>query len=72
MSELAEHRPKSSDLPEEPLNNFILGLGILRQVTTGLFREVEKNGTTFKDRNWFAVRSVGINQSRDLIVRLKH
>jgi hypothetical protein len=70
MSQLAKHGALSSHLPEEPLIHFKFGSSILWQELSGLFGEIEQDSTTLEDADGFSFRSIGINDSRDLIVGL--
>lgn len=70
MTELSEHGSKTSHLPEEPLVYLVLCLGIRREELSGLFSEIEEDGTALKDGNRFAVGAVGVDQGRDFVVGL--
>lgn len=70
MTELSKHGAESTNLPEEPLVNLNLLLGVSGQELAGLLSEVEQDGSALKDGDGFAIGSVGIDQSRDFVVGL--
>src|SRR5690606_36739980 len=70
-SELAEHWPDAAHLPHQPLQAGITLGRVLRQQLAGLLRQVEENRAGFEQRQRRAVRPVGVEDRRDLVVRVK-
>src|SRR6516225_7527455 len=69
MMGLAKHRPHARHLEHQPLEYIVAAAGLLRHETSSsLFRQVHKDGARFKDSDWFAVRSLVIDQCRNAVV----
>ncbi len=69
MVRLAEHRAHAAHLEHQPLQRVVLAAHILGQELAGLAGEVQQDGAGLEQRDGLAVRAVGVDDGRDLVVR---
>jgi hypothetical protein len=70
VPELAEHGADAPHLPHEPLNRLPFVNRVLRQELPGLLRKVEQNGAALEHGDRLPVWTVGVDDRRDLGVRV--
>ncbi|MFK4603627.1 hypothetical protein ABIF57_003079 [Bradyrhizobium diazoefficiens] len=70
-TDLAEHRPDPAHLEMHPLDGLVAARGILRQQLAGLLREILQNRPGLEQRQRPAAGTVGIEDRRDLAVRIE-
>ncbi len=68
MVGLSEHRAEAAHLPEQPLVHLHAPALVGRIEATGLAAEILQDGAGFEDRDRLAVRPVGIDDGRHLVV----
>jgi len=68
MMHLSRHRTKASDLPHQPLQHRDSLAQRRRKEFTGPLAEIEQNRTRLEDADTLAVRAVGIDDCRNLVV----
>ena len=69
MVHLAEHRAEPAHLPHQPLQNGHLSRQVPGPELAGLGTEIDQDGAGLEDADRFAVRSLGIDDGGDAIVR---
>jgi hypothetical protein len=67
---LAEHRADAAHLEHQPLQGLVLAAVASRQEAAGLAGEVDQDGAGFHHLDGLAVGAVGVDDGRDLAVRV--
>jgi hypothetical protein len=70
-TDLAEHRPDAAHLEHQPLDGLVAACRVARHEPSGLLGEVQQDRARLPQRQRLAAGSVGVDQRRDLVVRVQ-
>jgi hypothetical protein len=70
-AQLAEHRPDAAHLEHQPLHRLVFAAGSAGRKLPGLLGQVEQDRARFEQRQRLAARAVGVEDGRDLVVRVE-
>src|SRR5690606_16976738 len=70
-AELAEHRADAADLEHQPLDGLVAFGWVPREQLAGFLRQINQDGAGLEQRQRFSARAVGIDDRRNLVVRVQ-